>query len=52
MEVLHFHRNVEGNLVGMGMPGPWPWVVAEERPFESPEEVPKNAGGGYAAATA
>ena len=42
MEVLHFHRNVEGNLVGMGVLGLWPWVVTGERQLESSEEVPER----------
>ena len=42
MEVLLFHRNVEDNLVGMGVLGLWPWVVTGERLLELSEEVPKR----------
>ena len=42
MEVFHSHRNVEGKLVGIGVPGLWPWVVAGERQLEPSEEVPKR----------
>ena len=42
MGVLHFRRNVEGNLVGMGVLGLWPWVVTGERQPEPSEEAPKR----------
>ena len=39
MEGLHFRRNAEDNLVGMGVLGLWPWVATGERqPGPSEEE--------------
>ena len=48
MEGLHFRRNAEDNLVGMGVLGLCPWVATGERQPGPSEE----AGGGCAAATA
>ena len=42
MEGLHFRRNAEDTLVGMGVLGLWPWVVTGERQPEPSEEAQKR----------